>query len=179
MSIQLLFDYLQLTNRYKGGKKEFELLAKEFNLGVRNFLGVQVNENGFPLWDNQEPEKGYMNNYLSTNLKFGETKNITKKRDIKLFIPTKEDYNYFMGFYGRGGVISNPELFKVSFAEFEWACLNFQKYSEKVWWEFGSIEREMARDQLLHEFGDDPIGYIFSPYHRYAGIEHLQFLRKQ
>jgi len=30
-----------------------------------NFFGVQVNNIGFPIWDDQEPEKGFLNNFIS------------------------------------------------------------------------------------------------------------------
>jgi hypothetical protein len=37
-----------------------------FSIGFRNFSGVEVNELGFPCWDDQEPKshKGLLNSFI-------------------------------------------------------------------------------------------------------------------
>jgi hypothetical protein len=70
MSVNLLREYLILkawieTNELD--KEEMISIEQKFEKGVRCFSGVQVNNYGFPLWDNYEPHKGLLNNFLSCN----------------------------------------------------------------------------------------------------------------
>ncbi len=41
-------------------------IEKLFSFGFRNFSGVEVNELGFPCWDDQEPKshKGLLNSFI-------------------------------------------------------------------------------------------------------------------
>jgi hypothetical protein len=174
MELHLLIDYLSFRDNVNLNIERQNRLVKDFESGIRNLQGVQVNNNGFPIWDDQEPEKGFLNDFISWNIKFKESKIQWPKSWRAFYIPSEDDYDYFMDFYGEGGIRSICRLHDVSFAEFAWASLNFQRDSDSLWFEFGSIQREMTRDQLLHEFGEEPQGYIFSPIHRYCGIEHMQ-----
>lgn len=65
-NLEILFEYLK--NRASNEKIEWGLDIDFFNQnflnGCRGFFGVEVNNIGFPLWDNQEPSKGYLNNFL-------------------------------------------------------------------------------------------------------------------
>lgn len=66
-SVNLLREYLILkawieTNELD--EEEMISIEQKFEKGVRCFSGVQVNDNGFPLWDNYEPHKGLLNNFL-------------------------------------------------------------------------------------------------------------------
>lgn len=68
----LLFGYLEERSRTK--KEELiislKFIEKQFLAGIREFLGVTVNEFGFPLFDdfpptiNGEPAKHFLNNYI-------------------------------------------------------------------------------------------------------------------
>ena len=70
MKTELLFLYLQDRTR----RQDTELLATilgleaEFNNGFRSFFGVTVNDIGFPLWDDHEPRRGYLNNFICWEL---------------------------------------------------------------------------------------------------------------
>lgn len=63
----ILFDYLMMRANYEGVdfKLDIDFFESAFNSGIRNFFGVQVNNIGFPIWDDQEPEKGFLNNFIS------------------------------------------------------------------------------------------------------------------
>lgn len=94
------------------------------------------------------------------------------------YFPTKADYKYFLSFYGNNGVHENKYLLAVKWEQFQNACLNYQDQTGKIFDEFASIERECVRDQLLHEFGHRPIGYIYTDEKYWSGIEHLKPKKK-
>lgn len=59
MKTDLVFNYLKSRAKIEGVR--FELSQKDFfepyfNLGVRNFFGVSVDNNGFLISDEQEPK---------------------------------------------------------------------------------------------------------------------------
>jgi hypothetical protein len=109
---------------------------------------------------------------------------------MNIYIPTQQDYEHFMYFYGcgPGAPYSNPKLHSATFQEFADACRDHQLGRTKVPWDFGfsSMERELVRDQLLHNRGHDIIGYSLRLYHprgdgsekdlkaKYRGLEHLR-----
>ena len=66
-NVDILFDYLMMRSDYEGVdfKLDIDFFESSFNSGIRNFFGVQVNNIGFPIWDDQEPEKGFLNNFIS------------------------------------------------------------------------------------------------------------------
>jgi hypothetical protein len=66
-NVVILFDYLMKRADYEGVdfKLDINFFESGFNSGIRNFFGVQVNNIGFPIWDDQEPEKGFLNNFIS------------------------------------------------------------------------------------------------------------------
>ncbi len=66
-NVVILFDYLMKRADYEGVyfKLDIDFFESGFNSGIRNFFGVQVNNIGFPIWDDQEPEKGFLNNFIS------------------------------------------------------------------------------------------------------------------
>lgn len=70
MVTELLLLYLQdRTRRQETGlPTTMQLLERDFNQGQRTFFGVTVNEIGFPLWDDQEPMRGYLNNFICWEL---------------------------------------------------------------------------------------------------------------
>jgi hypothetical protein len=65
-NVEILFDYLIMRSDFEGVDFEINIkfLESGFNSGIRNFFGVQVNNIGFPIWDGQEPEKGFLNNFI-------------------------------------------------------------------------------------------------------------------
>ena len=66
-NVDILFDYLMMRSDYEGVdfKLDIDFFESGFNSGIRNFFGVQVNNIGFPIWDEQEPEMGFLNNFIS------------------------------------------------------------------------------------------------------------------
>ena len=66
-NVDILFDYLKIRADYEDVdfKLDIEFFESGFNSSIRNFFGVQVNNIGFPIWDDQEPEKGFLNNFIS------------------------------------------------------------------------------------------------------------------
>ena len=66
-NVDILFDYLMMRAAYEGVdfKLDIDFFESGFNSGIRNFFGVQVNNIGFPIWDDQESEKGFLNNFIS------------------------------------------------------------------------------------------------------------------
>lgn len=92
--------------------------------------------------------------------------------ELNLYVPTIEDYDYFKHMYTKV-FINDLTPSEYNYGHFVFACLNYQIQTKKCWTEFSSINREFARDQLLFEFGLEPLGYIFSPFHYDIGIEHL------
>ena len=64
--LTILCQYLALRAQEEG--VEFRLtemyLAELFVKGTRNFFGIEVNNLGFPLWDDQERSKGALNNFI-------------------------------------------------------------------------------------------------------------------
>ena len=66
-NVDILFDYLMMRANYEGVdfKLDIEFFESGFNSGIRNFFRVQVNNIGFPIWDEQEPEMGFLNNFIS------------------------------------------------------------------------------------------------------------------
>jgi hypothetical protein len=66
-NVDILFDYLMMRADYEDldFKLDIDFFESGFNSGIRNFFGIQVNNIGFPIWDDQEPEKGFLNNFIS------------------------------------------------------------------------------------------------------------------
>jgi hypothetical protein len=66
-NLDILFDYLTIRADREciDFKLDIDIFKSGFNSGIRNFFGVQVNNIGFPIWDDQEPEKGFLNNFIS------------------------------------------------------------------------------------------------------------------
>ena len=66
-NVDILFDYLTIRADYEDVdfNLDIEFFESGFNSSIRNFFGVQVNNVGFPIWDDQEPEKGFLNNFIS------------------------------------------------------------------------------------------------------------------
>ena len=66
-NVDILFDYLMMRADYEDldFKLDIDFFESGFNSGIRNFFGVQVNNIGFPIWDEQESEKGFLNNFIS------------------------------------------------------------------------------------------------------------------
>lgn len=64
--VELLIGYLMI--RAKRENVEFNLtedfFIDTFEKGCRCFFGVNVNELCFPLYDEQEPEPGFLNNFI-------------------------------------------------------------------------------------------------------------------
>lgn len=64
--LTILTEYLAIRAKEEG--VEFDLtqsyLDKVFIEGARNIFGVELNNIGFPLWDNQERSKGALNNFI-------------------------------------------------------------------------------------------------------------------
>ncbi|MFC2107818.1 hypothetical protein ACFLRY_05745 [Bacteroidota bacterium] len=59
MKTDLLFDYIKLRAQIEG--VEFDLPQREFfehnfDIGIRHFFGVLVDENCYPIKDEQEPK---------------------------------------------------------------------------------------------------------------------------
>lgn len=71
--IKLLHAYLK--NRAKNEKVVWELtpdlLAEIFYNGGRNFFGVELNNLGFPIYDDQEFKKGDLNMFICWYLQVG------------------------------------------------------------------------------------------------------------
>jgi hypothetical protein len=66
-NVDILYDYMKLRAHQEGVvfELDIEFFESGFKKGIRNFFGVQLNNIGFPIWDDQEPEKGYLNNFIS------------------------------------------------------------------------------------------------------------------
>ena len=66
-NVDILFDYLMIRADNEGVDfgLDIEFFESGFNSGIRNFFAVQVNNIGFPIWDDQESEKGFLNNFIS------------------------------------------------------------------------------------------------------------------
>lgn len=66
-NVAILFEYLMMRADYEDVdfKLDIDFFGSGFNSGIRNFFGVQVNNIGFPIWDDQEPELGFLNNFIS------------------------------------------------------------------------------------------------------------------
>lgn len=66
-NVDILYDYMMLRADQEGVEfgLDIEFFESGFNSGIRNFFGVEVNNIGFPIWDDQEPEKGFLNNFIS------------------------------------------------------------------------------------------------------------------
>jgi hypothetical protein len=64
--LNLLYEYLVIRSKMENVGWELEMIffVNEFEKGCRNFFGVEVNQIGFPLWDDQEFKKGELNNYI-------------------------------------------------------------------------------------------------------------------
>ena len=64
--LTILCQYLAVRAQEEG--VEFTLtemcLAAMFAKGTRNFFGIEVNNIGFPLWDDQERSRGSLNNFI-------------------------------------------------------------------------------------------------------------------
>ena len=64
--LTILTEYLAIRAEEEG--VEFGLtqsyLDEVFIAGARNIFGVELNNIGFPLWDNQERSKGALNNFI-------------------------------------------------------------------------------------------------------------------
>ena len=66
-NVDILFDYMIFRADYEGVEfnLDIDFFKSSFNSGIRNFFGVQVNNISFPIWDDQEPHKGFLNNFIS------------------------------------------------------------------------------------------------------------------
>lgn len=72
MKTQFLFAYLIERSRIKGETLNYtqESLEAFFQSGIRKLAGVTVNDEGFPLFDDEppiydgEPGKHFLNNYI-------------------------------------------------------------------------------------------------------------------
>ena len=64
--LEYLISYLRLRSKVEG--VEFKLNDKffinYFNNGIRRFFGVTVDENGFPLFDEQQPSDSFYDDFL-------------------------------------------------------------------------------------------------------------------
>lgn len=59
MKTDLLFNYIKLRAQIEGVNFDLdqsEFFEYNFNIGVRHFFGVLVDENCHPLYDDQEPK---------------------------------------------------------------------------------------------------------------------------
>lgn len=65
--MHLPFAYLQAraSQEKVGWGFEIEFFVESFQKGCRDFFGVKLNEMCFPIYDMQEPEKGYLNNFIN------------------------------------------------------------------------------------------------------------------
>lgn len=50
---------------------ENQFILDQFNSGIRNIFGIELNNLGFPLYDNQEFEKGDLNQFICWYLQVG------------------------------------------------------------------------------------------------------------
>ncbi len=73
-------EYIQLVTAYlktRAKKEEMvwelenQFIIDQFNSGVRNIFGIELNNLGFPLYDNQEFEKGGLNQFICWYLNAG------------------------------------------------------------------------------------------------------------
>lgn len=64
--IELPFEYLQYRAKHENMPWEMpiDFFVKNFQKGCRSFYGVNLNEMCFPVFDLQEPSKGFMNNFI-------------------------------------------------------------------------------------------------------------------
>ena len=67
MNLSLFIEYMKV--RAKEENVEWSLsddfVTDAFNNGTRNMFGVELNNIAFPLWDDQEPQKGFLNMFIS------------------------------------------------------------------------------------------------------------------
>ena len=100
---------------------------------------------------------------------------------MNFYIPTLQDYNYFMSYYGKGKKYENSILMNTTMDEFTKAVEKYQKirleskYSNfSPFEEFFSTERELIRDTLLLSKGHPIEGYPVNPCHKYQGLEQFK-----
>lgn len=65
--MQLPFAYLQARANEEKVEWGFELefFVESFQKGCRQFFGVNLNEMCFPIYDLQEPNRGFLNNFIN------------------------------------------------------------------------------------------------------------------
>jgi hypothetical protein len=72
METKMLMGYIQLKAQIEGVPFDLnqEFFEDYFNMGVRNFFGVWVDEQCFPLYDEEEPDDypGLLKEFIKTNL---------------------------------------------------------------------------------------------------------------
>ena len=74
INLKLCFEYMKARAEQENVKWKFTLkqydtmylqgMKRNDNKGV-NMFGVELSPIGFPLWDDQEPERGYLNSFIS------------------------------------------------------------------------------------------------------------------
>lgn len=71
--MQLTSAYLQMRAQREGVDWNLtnDYLSNQFDSGVRNFFGLQLNELCFPLYDHQEFERGDLNQFICWYLNAG------------------------------------------------------------------------------------------------------------
>jgi hypothetical protein len=64
--LTILFDYIKARADFEGAefKLELNLFNSGYEKGCRTFFGVTINDLGFPLHDEQEPQFGFLNNFI-------------------------------------------------------------------------------------------------------------------
>lgn len=65
--MQLLENYLEARAVQEKVKWELnnQYLVDHFELGFRDFFGVRLNEMCFPIFDTNEPDPGFLNNFIN------------------------------------------------------------------------------------------------------------------
>lgn len=65
--MQLLENYLQARAIHENVEWELtnQYLVNHFEQGCRDFFGIRLNEQGFPLFDTNEPAPGFLNNFIN------------------------------------------------------------------------------------------------------------------
>lgn len=66
LQMELPFAYLKVRAEYEnvGFDLKLEYFIQNFEKGVREFNGVNLNSVGFPIFDLQEPKKGFLNSFI-------------------------------------------------------------------------------------------------------------------
>jgi len=65
--MQLLENYLEARAFHENVEWELnnQYLVDHFELGFRDFFGVRLNEMCFPILDTNEPDPGFLNNFIN------------------------------------------------------------------------------------------------------------------